>query len=307
MAAEERADPDSFKVEYRSNFAEVIDAFLNPDMVDRIFSPEFNQKILGRDLSPQYGSVAYFTYAGHGDPATVKANFGLAVGHKEEVEGENGMEQHVVFDFIDAFYPEDFENNTIDWLIVMPTLTELITNFRPKEFTFDQYESAQTIQLLQDNLRQANLTETNVYSIFASQRVNETRAKNFRTAINLGRVHAPHPTTFNPGARINSIELAKNELKFLQEKNGRVEKQSVGPIQTKDIADCMMTVVNTLIGDSISNMYGNLNMDPAFGLPGGYPVGNTNNFPELQNIYQGMRRPGAGHSLMRGHRKQRRH
>jgi hypothetical protein len=40
MAQEEKADPDSFKVEFRSNFAEVIDAFLNPEMVDRIFDPE---------------------------------------------------------------------------------------------------------------------------------------------------------------------------------------------------------------------------------------------------------------------------
>lgn len=183
----------------------------------------------------------------------------------------------------------------------MPTLTELINNFRPTEFTFDQYESAQTIQILQDNLRKMNLSDTNVYSIFASAKVNEVRAKNFRTAINLGRVHAPHPSTFNPGARVNSIELVRNELKFLQEKNGRVDRQTVGPVQTKDIADCMMTVVNTLIGDSITNMYGNLGgVLPALG---GQRGGNTSNFPELESMYRSSRRHGGGHSLMRGYRR----
>ncbi len=270
-------------------------------MVDRVFDPAFTQEVLGEILVPQYSAVAFRTYAGHGDPATVKANFGLAVGHLVEQEGENGMEQHVAFDFIDAFYPEDFENNTIDWLEIMPAITELINNFRPTEFTFDQYESAQTIQILQDNLRKMNIVDTHVYSIFASAKVNEVRAKNFRTAINLGRVHAPHPSTFNPAARVNSIELARNELKFLVEKNGKIDKQTVGPVQTKDIADCMMTVVNTLIGDSITNMYSGLaGQMPAMGNP---VRGNTSQFPEMDSFSSGFRRGGGGYGLARGYRR----
>lgn len=270
-------------------------------MVDRIFDPAYTQQVLGDVLSPQMGGTAFTLYAGHGDPATVKANFGLAVGHLVEIEGDNGIEQHVAFDFIDAFYPEDFENNTIDWLEIMPAITDLINVFRPAEFTFDQYESAQTIQILQDNLRKMNV-DTNVYSIFASQKVNETRAKNFRTAINLGRVHAPHPSTFNPAARVNSIELARNELKFLVEKNGKIDKQTVGPIQTKDIADCMMTVVNTLIGDSITNMYSGLGGQlPAMG---NSLRGNTSQFPELDSFTSGFRRAqGGGYGLARGYRR----
>jgi len=270
-------------------------------MVDRVFDPTFTQQVLGETLEPKYGGTAFTLYAGHGDPATVKANFGLAVGHLVEIEGENGTEQHVAFDFIDAFYPEDFENNTIDWLEIMPAITELINNFRPREFTFDQYESAQTIQILQENLRKMQNVDTNVYSIFASAKVNEVRAKNFRTAINLGRVHAPHPSTFNPAARVNSIELVRNELKFLVEKNGKIDKQTVGPVQTKDIADCMMTVVNTLIGDSITNMYSGLGSQlPALGHSLG---GNTSQFPELDSFSSGFRRDRGGYGLSRGYRK----
>lgn len=191
---------------------------------------------------------------------------------------------------------------------VLPALTELINNFRPTEFTFDQYESAQTIQLLQENLRNMNISETQVFSIFATPKINEQRAKNFRTAINLGRVHAPHPMTFNPGARVNSIELARNELKFLQEKNGKVDKQTVGPIQTKDIADAMMAVTNALIGDTLANAFGNLqNAVPQLGAHGGYSLGsmgNTNLFPEMGSVYGHSSRQQRGFHPERGMHRQ---
>jgi hypothetical protein len=170
----------------------------------------------------------------------------------------------------------------------MPVLSDIINVFRPVEFTFDQYESSHTIQVLNEDLRQRGISETKVYPIFATAKVNEQRAKNFRTAINLGRVHAPHPTTIMGGSH-NSLELVRNELKFLQEKNGKVDRQTVGPVQTKDIADCMMAVTQALIGDSIINAYGNLeNSVPQFGSQGGYSLGsqgNTTNFPEFAELY----------------------
>lgn len=315
LRREEQADPDSFRVEYRAQFAEVISAFLRPEMVDRMFDPQYNESILGRELRPTTGAVASFRYKGHGDPASVAANFGIAIGHMEEVENTDTgiIEPHVVFDFIDAFYPEDFKDpnfpdqpGTIDWLEVVPTITTLIANFRPFEWTFDQFDSSMAIQQLQENLRAANIQDTLVYEKFATPKLNERRAKNFRAALNLGRVHAPHPETFNPIATRNSIELVRNEFKYLQEKNGRVDKQSIGPVRTKDIADCMMEVVDALIGDAISPGYGGLG-SPALGnqvSPAGLMYGNTSNFSELSewnrslhrtNIYipaRGIRRNG---------------
>jgi hypothetical protein len=322
LAREEQADPDSFRVEYRSHFAEVIDAYLNPMMVDRMFDPAFNMKWAGRELQPQAGAIGYMRYKAHGDPASVGANFGIAVGHLEEIENPDSgiLEPHVILDFIDAFYPEDFKDpnhpdqpGTIDWLEVVPTITEMINAFRPFEFTFDQFDSTMAIQQLQDNLRRMGITDINVYSKFATPKLNERRWGNFKAAMNLGRVHAPHPETFNPMARVNSIELARNELKSLQIKNGRVDKQNIGPIQTKDIADCIAEVVDALVGDAISGAtYDALSASPTFGAPGGYQIGkDAFEFAELADWYP---RTGAQQSGLkskpfmpwRGEHKQRR-
>lgn len=294
MASEEQRDPVSFRVEHRAQFAEVIDAFLRPEMVDRMFDPAFNEQVLGRELRPTAGAISFTKYKAHGDPASVGANFGLAIGHLEEVINSDtgSTEPHVVFDFIDAFYPEDFKDpnhpdqpGTIDWLEVIPTITHLINNFRPFEWTFDQFDSTMAIQQLTKNLRDMNIQDTIVSEKFATPKLNQRRAYNFRSALNLGRVHAPHPETFNPLATKNSIELARNELKFLQEKGGRVDKQTIGPVRTKDIADCIMEVVDALIGDTLGSIWDNLTAAPALGAqvsPSGVLYGNTGSFTELE-------------------------
>jgi hypothetical protein len=318
LAREEAADPESFRVEYRAQFAEVIDSFLNPENVERMFDPRFNFDVLGRDLQPTAGAIGFMRYKGHGDPASVGANFGIAIGHLEELTTEAGIvEQHVVFDMIDAFYPADFKNKTIDWLQVVPTITELINAFRPYEFTFDQFDSTMAIQQLQENLRNMGIGDTVVHSKFATPQVNERRWKNFRAALNLGRVHAPHPNTFNPTARVNSIELARDELKFLQQKAGpngsiRIDKQTIGPVQTKDIADCIAEVVDALIGDSINGIFNNLSNTPmAAGAQGGFaigqtPPGNTGTFPEFSGWYGNSRYGGNPAMPERGMRRGRR-
>jgi hypothetical protein len=301
MASEERADPDAFRVEHRAQFAEVVNAFLRPEMIDRMFDPVFNEEILGNAPIPTHGAVSFMRYKGHGDPSsTGPANFGLAVGHVVEIDNkETGItEPHVVFDFIDAFYPDDFydpdnpdQPGTIDWLQVIPQITELINDFRPFEWTFDQFDSTYPIQQLRKNISQLGV-DTMVYEKTATNTDNYKRAKNFRQALNLGRIHAPHPSTYPRMSTRNPIELGQNELKFLQETKTahglpKVEKQSIGPVRTKDIADCLMEVVDALIGDSINADFANLSEGPVFGAQGGYGIGkgNTAKFPELDALF----------------------
>jgi hypothetical protein len=320
MAFEEKRDPVAFKVEHRACFAEVEQAFLSPEMVDRMFDPAYTFETIGRTLTPTTGAIGFLRYKGHSDPASVGANFGLAIGHIEEVVNkETGYkEPHVIFDFIDAFYPEDFKNpmnpdqpGTIDWLQVIPTITHLITNFRPYEWTFDQFESAMPIQTLIENTRKLGIQETMIFEKFATPKLNQRRAYNFRAALNLGRVHAPHPSTFSSMATKNSIELGRNELKFLQEKLGKVDKQNIGAIQTKDIADCLMEVVDALIGDTLGMAYEGLTAPPALGLPmspSGSLYGNTPSFSELNEWSMNKRWgdgpsvPQRGRGLRRGRR-----
>lgn len=292
LARDEKADPDSFKVEYRAQFAEVENAFLRPEMVERMFDPKNNEAILGYVPTPTVGAVSFYRYKGHGDPAaTGPANFGIAIGHVEEVMNPetNITEPHVVFDLLDAFYPEDFDDGTIDWLQVVPEISRLINVYRPFEFTFDQFDSRMAIQVLTKELADKGISETIVHEVTATQGVNRQRALNFRAALNLNRVHAPHPDAYNPLSIHNSIELARNELKFLIEKNSKIDHQTIGPVKTKDIADCIMEVTDVLIGDTISNVRQGLTASPQFGAQGGYSTtgGNTHLFPELSELYAG--------------------
>jgi hypothetical protein len=292
MAFEEKADPESFKVEYRAQFAEVIDAFLRPEMVDRMFDPIFNTETIGYAPEPTTNGILYLRYKGHGDPSSTGANFGIAIGHVESVKNEHGLdEDHVIFDLINAFYPEDFDQNTIDWLQVVPEITHLINVYRPFEFTFDQFDSRMAIQQLIQNLHEKGIGETQVWEKTADAGKNRRRALNFRAALNLGRVHAPHPDTYRGGVK-NPIELARQELIRLQEKSGRVDKPSIGPIKTKDIADCIMEVTDALIGDTLHQNQPGLEGAIALGGSAGWsPVsGNTMQFPEFSS-WMGKRTP----------------
>jgi len=51
-------------------------------------------------------------------------------------------------------------------------------------------------------------------------------------------------------------ELADLELRFLQDLGGRVEHPTSGPVQTKDVADCLAIVTYELIGEQMSAFLG---------------------------------------------------
>lgn len=293
---EEMANPEAFAVEYRARFAKVVDAFLNPDMVDRAFDPEFTKTKLGRYIKTEWGAKMFSMYKAHGDPSSVVANFGIAVAHIENVDEEitdaNGNSfimsvPHVVFDLVHAFYPEDFAENTIDWMEVTPEITKLINAFRPVEWTFDQFDSNFAIQKISNDIAQMGITETQVYMKTANAANNRRRAMNFKAALNLGRIHIPHPTYPTDESNKRSLELVRQELKFLQDKHGKIDKQEIGPVRTKDIADCLMECVDFLIGDNLTL---NILADgkPQFGSPGGFGLGKNQDSP-FASFYEAAR------------------
>jgi hypothetical protein len=242
MALEEERNPEKFSVERRSKFAEVVDGFLDPNKVDEMFKPWNGRVLSTHNDRSGYGPEVVFK--GHCDPSTTTANFGFAVGHVEYHEDHEGRNiPHVFFDHIHAWIPADFPDHTINYLDVQDEILEKITKFRPKEFTFDQFQSKGLIQWLRKESRKAGAGDTMIREVTATEKLNFARADRFKTAINLGLVHAP--------ADFPLLELAKNELKFLQQKGNRVVKQSVGPVTTKDIADCIMEVVDSLVGDFV--------------------------------------------------------
>lgn len=80
-------------------------------------------------------------------------------------------------------------------------------------------------------------------------------------------------------------EQAQNELVFLQKKEGdKVDHPDAGPVQTKDVADCLVEVTYTLLGEQMNNFLGRdlRNLRPAGGMQGGVQP-----FPEMDGWQDG--------------------
>jgi hypothetical protein len=239
----EKADPDTFAVERRSQWATVLDAYLNPDRVDSVFSPWYDRPAhYGTPLIlPTTRGILSFGYKGHADPSSVNCRFGIACAH---VEHDSKGRPHVVFDKIHHFDPADFDNHTIDYEEVEDWIwDEIIEPYQPEEFTFDQYNSVGSTQKLVKKIARNRLPKpVSVFIRDANATYNWKVAECFKAAINLGLVHAPE------------YEEAALELKFLQKppNSNKVDHPTVGPVQTKDIADAIMITVWSLIGDWIA-------------------------------------------------------
>lgn len=230
----EKANPETFKVERRSHWQATVDAYLNPEKVERMFAP-FGPEARTLDMVEE-GFLSVY-YKGHADPSLANANFAIAIGHPET--DESGT-IHLIFDYIKHFQPSDFPDNVIDYPFLGEHVWKLIQGFKPDEFTYDQWNSAETIQRLGKRVREANFPKrVQIFEVTATSAHNWERAENFKIALNQGWIHAPY------------YEQAEKELKFLQLKNGKVVKQDAGPVQTKDVADCLMEVAWTILGTQV--------------------------------------------------------
>ena len=304
----ERRNPTKFKVEKKAQFAEVEDAYLNPDKVDLMFEPFWNGRVLHQ---AEYGTMT-FVYEGHADPSTVNANFAVAIAHLEKSPtpeirthiAENGQQEtteyywdHVVFDHLHVWKPSDYKDHTVDYVEVTEYLGRLIAKYPAmKEFTFDAWNSAGPIAQLRTLFPRTPRIRVEEFN----QKNNTKRAEYFKSAINLEWIHTYRDTFFNDGQ-----SLLEQELKFLVEKNGKIEKQSIGPVTTKDLADTVMEVSYRLLHHQLDQhekaLLGKMKM--AKGMPGGQldPLDSPAMSPQfLSSIYPGRGRgwttggPGTG-------------
>jgi len=280
---EEKGDPIKYKVERRARFSEVINAYLDPLQVDRMMAgrpedtneqdPDNEGKNLIRyhPFKTNWENSSYqYSYHAHIDPSSTTAGFGFALGHIELFQINEKPEAHAVFDIVKRWVPAEFSDNVIDWEPILEELLDYCNLFRPETLTFDQHQSQWPMQWLRKELRKRNIGEVRIFEKTANIQTNWNRAEVFRTALYQGLIHCPNDTA--------DAHRAGLELKYLQEiKNGRiprVEKQDEGPIQTKDMADCMMEVVESLIGSGLGNDRGYLaDAGLTFGARGGYAIG----------------------------------
>lgn len=274
----EKANPDTFAVERLSHWQATIDAYLDPKKIAAMFDA-----FGGRVLEMQDHGVLSMFYKGHADPSKTNANFGIAIAHPET--DDDGF-IHCVFDYISHWDPADFEDHTVDYVEIEADIWRLIQSFKPDEFTFDQWNSAPVIAQLKRNVYNANFPKrVNIFEKTATVKHNLERAEGFKAALNQGWVHAPY------------YELAELELRFLQLKNGKVEKQDAGPVQTKDVADCLMECVWTILGEQVSAFYnGTLsNFQLSGSLQGGFnPYARENQDDPAFRQLASLNRTGSG-------------
>lgn len=290
---EEQKNPETYRVEYRAEWADVIDAYLNPTNVDKAFSTAYE---------PTDGGRFMYMYHGHCDPSSTTAGFGMALAHIEQqpsIYFEDAMDDHIVFDLVKKWDPADFENHTINYIAVQEEILEKINLYRPNRFTFDQFNSIGMIQWLREQTGNMGIS-TQLGQNVATKNKNWEMWENFKTALNLGFVHIPvacGTESIYTGWGEDS-HYAMRELKALQKKNGRVENQDAGPTTTDDIAVCIAQCTHELIGSYVSN-YAQRQLGNAVlqtGALGGYGIGrpsagrlSQNPREALNDYYRGSR------------------
>jgi len=243
LESEALTHPDSFWVEYGAVFAATLEAYFDPSLVDAAFDPRLKTKDMG---------IHKYIYKFHCDPSKSGANFGCIGAHAEKI-GESIWKHEfdqtmwdlplVVVDYIKAYKPSDFKNGQINYIEIENDLIRLGKKFNIDEITFDQWNSVSSIQHVRAGLQKQGKGFVKVREEFATEKKNFDRYENLKAAMLQHRVKCP------TGPEGSDAHLLRLELKFLQKKNQRVDKQSGGPVVTKDLADCLTQVVIKLLGD----------------------------------------------------------
>lgn len=283
----EKASPDTYRVEYGAQWAEVLDAYLDPLKVDRAYN---GVRPNGQPLNATNDGTYMYVYMAHCDPSSTTAGFGFAIGHVEEFDDQTGIfpdqvARHVIFDRVKRWNPKDFPGETINYIKVREELAEVANLYRPAAITFDQYNSAGLMQELRADLRRMHIDGCRISEVTATAKVNWNRWEAFKTALYLDLVHVPPDCIdylIDGTEHFNHSEYSRLELKFLQEiqtgQTKRVDKQELGPIQTKDIADCIAEVTVKFLGSYIGDFM-QKNFEQAklqAGAEGGYMIGGRN-------------------------------
>lgn len=241
----ERANPETFAVERKSHWAASINAYLDERKIQAAFC--------GGPMAER-GPLSVY-YAAHGDPAKINDNFGFAIGHALPATEETFGLPRVKFDLIRSWRAQDFEPDQdgvrkIDYPMVQTEIERYIERFTIDHLTFDQFNSIQMIGNLNTFVQQRGFPKRiQIYERTATANSNWREAETMKAALNMNLIELP--TKAADGRNSPDLELLELELRFLEEKNGKVDHPSSGPVQTKDIADAVMAVTHHLIGEQM--------------------------------------------------------
>jgi hypothetical protein len=153
--------------------------------------------------------------------------------------------------------PADFQDHTIDYLLVQNEIAEVLRRFpSTQKISFDMWNSAGPISML----RQEFSPRIRVVEESFNEAANQKRAELFKSALNLGWIHSYKDDFGDQGTC-----LLEQEMKFLTEVNGKVRKQDFGPVTTKDLFDCVAVVSTTMLHSALDIWMKRLGLQGAFG------------------------------------------
>lgn len=240
-----RTNPEWYRVEFLSHWAEVLVPFLARDRVLLMFE---------NDLEMQHTRSGSHIYVAHVDLSTVGDNTVLVVGHSEPTDDPGRPE--FIIDLIRVWKPSDSETGHIAYAAVEAELKRHLVSFRPQQLTFDSYQSTGMIQEL-GRFARDNKIGTNVFEHSPGRKKLREEAEVFKGSLYDGRVSAP------------AHQLALDELLFLEDRGPRIDHPSSGPVTTNDVATCLFAVVAALaeLAFDPGRMFANTGLSAM-----GYPV-----------------------------------
>lgn len=251
MAAMESRNPQLFRVERRAQFLSVMDPYLDPENVSRIFAPW-----KGKPLSMQPNGIPRWQYFMHADPAKSGADFAVMIAHVEpsaEPASDGAYYDHMVIDWFKVYQPHMFDNNEIDYLLIIADMKKKIREYTTLvQITMDQFNSVMPLQTLREYARKIG-RQINIFEQTFTSLWNQTMWSGLKTAINLDWVHSPYDYFYK-----NKSSLLEAELLFLQEDNGKVIKGDNPDVNHDDLVDCLGTLCVQLLGTQLSKTLENL-------------------------------------------------
>jgi hypothetical protein len=275
------ANPESFEVEFGAQWAAATDAYLLLDDIEPMFGP-YNGELLRMQSSGAGLNVAYYA---HADPAVTNDRYAFVIAHLDR-DREIG-DPHVIFDLIHTWSAAEFPLGRIDYDEVEDALCAIVDQFPMLvELTFDQHNSEHTAQMLAKHVGRANRpVRTDVFVRPETHATNWEDFELFKKMLLMRRLHAPQHS------------LARDELLFLRRRGDRVDHQSTGPVQSKDIVDAMVAVTARILGPdpTIHQQLAESELHGA--IPGGLPVRGPNytvdSLPDDHPLVQQLRRTMA--------------
>ena len=239
--------------EYGAKFQKNVSLYMNEKHIERMFklADQYKWDWQGHwnpnTKSVDGGGVPLHYYHFHGDPAKNHAGFGMIVAHYDSETDKVFVDwgwRHKVrqrinekpLDDREYLYPQ---NEIIDYESVEDQCKDLIRKFHLRTLSFDQWNSVGSIQRLKKFARKVGMGDT-----LKVKEETFTGPKNYRMYENL-RTELANERVVCPRWMILS-----QELNNLIDNKGKIDKPDSGPVQTKDVADCLAVLVTRCLEDA---------------------------------------------------------